>query len=240
MKGDTYYMASITKKGSHYYVINYIEDPSNHGKKKQQWTKAGTHEDALKLKSKIEHELNIGVYVAPSSITLDEYFVDFVELYGEQKWGVSSYQHNLGLYNNYIKGLIGHLKLQEINSRVVDRFYKQLQKTKPVDTKLRKARTEFVTNYTIEKIHKLLSTAFKQAMKWDLITKNPFENAILPKHIANKRKSLTVEEIMMLLDNCDDPRLYLAINLSFSASTRSGECCGLTWDEVFISEEDIA
>lgn len=229
-------MASITKKGENtWYVIH--KDPS--GIKPQIWTKAGTHEEALRLKAKIEHELNEGVYIPPLKLTLDEYFKDFVELYGEQKWGPTTYQSNIGLYNNYISKLLGSYKLQNINSMTVDKFYKKLQKTKPVDTKLRKARTEFVTPYTIEKIHKLLLTIFQQAVKWDRISKNPFENAILPKHKPNKRKSLTAEEIMLLLEHCNEPRLYIAINMSFACSTRSGEACGLTWDDVFVSDEDI-
>lgn len=44
----------------------------------------------------------------------------------------------------------------------------------------------------------------------------------------------------MALDNCDDNRLYLAINLSFACSLRLGEILGLTWDCVHISDEEIA
>lgn len=38
---------------------------------------------------------------------------------------------------------------------------------------------------------------------------------------------------------CEDERLKLAINLSFSCSLRLGELLGLTWDCVDISPEAI-
>ncbi len=39
--------------------------------------------------------------------------------------------------------------------------------------------TEFLTPQNIEKIVKLLRCAFKQAVRWEMIAKNPFENAVL-------------------------------------------------------------
>ena len=44
---------------------------------------------------------------------------------------------------------------------------------------------------------------------------------------------------MYALSVCEDERLKLAINLSFSCSLRLGELLGLTWDCVDISPEAI-
>ena len=46
--------------------------------------------------------------------------------------------------------------------------------------------------------------------------------------------------IRKALDECDDMKLYVAMNLAFACSMRYGEICGLTWDKVHISDEDIA
>ncbi len=46
--------------------------------------------------------------------------------------------------------------------------------------------------------------------------------------------------ISKALDECDDMKLYVAMNLAFAYSMRYGEICGLTWDKVHISDEDIA
>lgn len=106
---------------------------------------------------------------------------------GRKKWGVSMYDSQTALIANYINPIIGDMAVQDITPRVVDKYIQTLQKTPSVSRKNRKARTEFVTNSTIEKIIKLLRCAFKQAVRWELIGKNPFENAVLPKTEYKKR-----------------------------------------------------
>lgn len=91
------------------------------------------------------------------------------------------------LIANYINPIIGDMEVQDITTRVVDKYIQTLQKTPSVSRKNRKARTEFVTNSTIEKIIKLLRCAFKQAVRWELIEKNPFDNVVLPKTEYKKR-----------------------------------------------------
>lgn len=46
--------------------------------------------------------------------------------------------------------------------------------------------------------------------------------------------------IRLTLDKCTDSKLYVAMNLSFACSLRMGEILGLTWENVHISDEDIA
>ena len=121
----------------------------------------------------------------------------------------------------------------------MDQFYQRLQKTKPVVKNNRKAKTEFLTAATIEKIHKLLVCAFKQAVRWEMIFRNPFEYALVPKVKYNPRDIWTADMIRKALDACRDSRLYIAMNLSFACSLRIGEALGLTWDNVHILDEDI-
>ena len=73
-----------------------------------------------------------------------------------------------------------------------------------------------------------------------LISKNPFENTLIPKTTYKKRDIWDAETIMKALNECEDSRLYIAMNLSFACSLRIGEVLGLTWDNVHISEEEIA
>ena len=130
--------------------------------------------------------------------------------------------------------------MQDINRRSVDQFIQKLQKTPPIETPYRHARTDFVTPCTIEKIIKLMRCAFHQAVRWDIIGKNPFEDAILPKREKKVRAIWTADIIRDALNHCSDGKLYVAINLAFACSMRMGEITGLTWDCVHISDEEIA
>lgn len=77
-------------------------------------------------------------------------------------------------------------------------------------------------------------------MRWELISKNPFEHTLCPKATYNRRDIWDAETIMKALNECEDSRLYIAMNLSFACSLRIGEVLGLTWDNVHITDEDIA
>ena len=206
----------------------------------QKWETRTSYQDALKRKAEVENQQFTGTFLPPSNQTIAEFLLDFVSLYGEKKWGVSMYDSQNSLIANYINPIIGDLKVQEVTPRVVDKYIQTLQKTPAVNTRTHHAKTEFVTNSTIEKIIKLLRCAFKQAVRWELISKNPFENVILPKTEYKKRDIWTADMIRTALDQCTDSKLYVAMNLSFACSLRMGEILGLTWNNVHISDEDIA
>ncbi len=182
----------------------------------------------------------IGTFLPPNNQKVSDFLYDFVSTYGEKKWGVSMYDSQTALIANYINPIIGDMEVQAITPRVVDKYIQTLQKTPPVCKRNRKPKTEFVSNQNIEKIIKLLRCAFKQAVRWELIGKNPFDNVVLPKTEYKKRDIWDAETIRLALDQCTDNKLYIAMNLAFACSLRMGEILGLTWKNVHIEDENIA
>lgn len=235
-------MASIQKrktaKGTSYNVIYYYIDEN--GQRKQKWESFSSHKEAAKRKAAIENQQNEGTFLPPTNQTVQEFLEDFVSLYGTKKWGTSMYDSCTSLIDNYIVPILGEVKIRDITTRTVDKFIQTLQKTPPVSTRTRRAKTEYVTDKTIEKIIKLLRCAFHQAVRWELISKNPFNHAILPKTTYTKRDIWDAETICAALDECKDRLLYIAMNLAFACSLRMGEILGLTWNNVHILDEEIA
>ena len=231
-------MASIIKRKKNYSVIyNYVDE---NGETKQKWETCHTYKDALKRKAEVENQQFQGTFLPPSDQTISEFLKDFVSLYGEKKWGVSMYDSQTALIANYITPIIGDMEVQAVTPRAVDSYIQTLQKTKCVSTKTRKATATYVSDKTIEKIIKLLRCAFKQAVRWELIGRNPFDNVVLPRTEYTKRDIWDADMIRKALDKCTDGKLYVAMNLAFACSLRMGEILGLTWDNVHISDEDIA
>lgn len=231
-------MASIIKRKKNYSIVyNYTDE---NGETKQKWETRTSYQDALKRKAEVENQQHMGTFLPPSNQTISEFLLDFVSLYGEKRWGVSMYDSQNSLIANYINPIIGDMKVQDVTPRMVDKYIQTLQKTPSVSTKTHKAQTVYVSDKTIEKIIKLLRCAFKQAVRWEIIGRNPFDNVILPKTEYKKRDIWDAEMIRTALDQCTDSKLYVAMNLSFACSLRMGEILGLTWDNVHISDEDIA
>ncbi len=231
-------MASIIKRKSKYSVVYYYLDEK--GVKRQKWETCQDYAEAKRRKAEIENQLNNGTFIPPQELTVSEFLRDFVQIYGRAHWALSTFESNSALISNYINPTIGNELVQNITPKYVDAYYVKLQKVKSVVCRNRKPKSEYLSAGTIHSIHKLLRCAFDQAVKWEIIARNPFPNANKPKVEYKKRDIWTADMIRTALDQCDDMKLYIAMNLSFACSLRQGEITGLTWDNVFITDEHIS
>ena len=234
---DSELRCTVTQ-GSYYHVVYYYLNED--GEKKQKWESFDTEAEAKHRKAEIEYKQGSRTFIAPSKTTVAAFLEDFVSLYGTKKWSPSTYEANTGLIRNYINPKLGSALMQDVTSIAADRFISALQRTKCPTYKNRYSKTEYMTPANIERINKLLRCAFGQAVRWDIIAKNPFENTTLPKIKRKPREIWDAATIRKALDECKDGRLYVAINLSFACSLRIGEIVGLTWDNIHISDADIA
>lgn len=129
----------------------------------------------------IEYKEEIGSLVIPKCKNMEELLNEYVALYGKDNWALSTYEGNVSLINNYILPIIGDVKLSEINTRFIEKYYQKLLKTPAViNPQLGKTKNEFVTASTVRDAHKLLRNCFQQAVKWELMEKNPCIYATVP------------------------------------------------------------
>lgn len=231
-------MASIVKRSSKYYVVYQYKN--ERGEHKQKWESYPTQAEANARKKEIEYKVNVGTFIIPQCNTLADLLKEYVALYGKNNWAMSTYASNEGLINNYILPYLGDMKVKDITSRVLEKYYQQLVDMKPVPNPLTgKSSRETVGTGTVRCVHKLLRCCFGQAVRWEIIEKNPAINAMVPKHKKQEREIWTAETLLQATELCKDKRLKLSINLAFACSLRMGELLGLTWDCVDISEEAI-
>ena len=230
-------MASIQKKNNKYCVVYYCKDTD--GKRKQKWETYDTKNAAKIRKAEIELKEKKGGIIVSNCKTLEDLINEYVELYGKDRWALSTCDGNMSLLKNYILPIIGKTPLTDINTRFLEIYYKTLTKTPSVPDLNGNVRSEFVSTSVIRDVHKLLKSCFNQAVKWDIMEKNPAFKATVPKHKSEKRVIWDAETFAYALDVCENECLKLCMNLAFAGSLRIGELLGLTWDCVDISEEAI-
>ena len=230
-------MASIQKKNNKYCVVYYCKDTE--GKRKQKWETYDTKNEAKIRKAEIELKEKKGGIIVSNCKTLEDLINEYVELYGKDRWALSTCDGNMSLLKNYILPIIGKTPLTDINTRFLEIYYKTLTKTPSVPDLNGNVRSEFVSTSVIRDVHKLLKSCFNQAVKWDIMEKNPAFKATVPKHKSEKRVIWDAETFAYALDVCENECLKLCMNLAFAGSLRIGELLGLTWDCVDISEEAI-
>ena len=230
-------MASIIKRKKKFSVVYTYTDEN--GNKRQKWETFDTNAEAKKRKLQVEYEQETGIFIPPSAKTVNDLLEEYMSIYGVNTWAMSTYESRRSLIANYIRPIIGDMKLEDVTPRIMDKYYRDLLSVKAVSTKFVKARHEYLTPHTVREIHKTLRNAFNQAVKWELMTLNPVEHATLPKEEHKPRDIWTIDVLLKALEVCDDDILKLAINLAFSCSLRMGELLGLTWDCVDITPTSI-
>lgn len=231
-------MSSIKKRRNKFNVVYYYVTET--GERKQKWEPYDTEAEAKKRKAEVEYKQKVNRFIAPSKWTVHEFLDNYVELYGEKKWSPHTYEGNTSLIQNYINPLIGDELVQSIDCLAADRLITQLKKTKSITVNNRTPKTEYLSPSNIERINRLLKSAFKQAIRWGIVEQNPFTDTTLPKMKKTPWAIGDVQTISIALDACRDPKLYVAMNLAFACSMRVGEILGLTWENTHISDEDIA
>lgn len=78
----------------------------------------------------------------------------------------------------------------------------------------------------------LLYSALKQAVRWQLVTRNVVEATDPLKHVTKEPDLWTAAEASRFLDVIQGHRLYAAFYLEMSTGLRRGELLGLRWEDV--------
>ena len=231
-------MATITKRGNKYYVIYLYETAQ--GEKKQKWESFNTITEARIRKKEVEFQKESDTLVVSDCKTMNELLNEYIDLHGKNHWALSTYSRCVGAIDNYIRPALGDKKVNEITTRHLEAFYQKLLKTKAVGNRFKKGGEETVGTGSIREIHKILRNCFNEAVKWEIIEKNPAINATVPKHKSQKREIWDAETLFRAIELCEDEGLKLGLHLAFSCSLRSGELLALTWDCVDVSDEAMA
>ena len=101
--------------------------------------------------------------------SLAELLEAYVELYGWTHWYYSTYTSHVALIQNHILPAFGDMKLTEFSPKTIASLYSKIRN-------LRK-----MTPQILSSVHKLLHSAFEQAVLWKYTDRNPFHKATLPK-----------------------------------------------------------
>ena len=219
-------MASIVQRNKSFSVVYTIYDGE---KKRQKWETYHSYEATLKRKEQLDliqlHEKERAQY---REGTLAQFLEEYVELYGRVHWACSTYTSNDGLIRNYIIPFMGSMRLTEFTPKVIAALYGKLRSDPKISPSV-------MTN-----IHKLLHSAFEQAVLWEYVPRNPFRKANVPKFFPSEIPMLTVDEIKTLIQNCENQMLSVAIHLAFASSLRKGEILALTWDDIDFQKGSVS
>ncbi len=78
----------------------------------------------------------------------------------------------------------------------------------------------------------VLYSALKQAIRWQLLARNPVDAVDALKDVPREMTLWTPEEVVHFLDTARPTRLYALFYLALSTGMRRGELLGLRWEDI--------
>jgi len=211
-------MASIVKRNKSFSVVYTSYEG---GKKKQRWETYHSYEAALHRKEQLELiQAKQKERLQSNADNLAELLEEYVELYGQAHWSYSTYTNHVALIRNHILPAFGDMKLTEFSPKTIAALYSRMRNQRNM------------TPQILSSVHKLLHSAFEQAVLWEYTDRNPFHKATLPKSFPSPTEMLSNEEIKKLLHHSGFSLLGIAVHLAFAGSLRKGEILALTWSDV--------
>lgn len=125
-------MASIVKRKKKFSVVyTYIDE---NGNKRQRWETFETNAEAKKRKAQVEFEQENGTFIIPTAKTVNDLLDEYVSIYGVNTWALSTYESRQSILSNYVRPIIGDMKLEDVTPRVMDKYYRDLLKVKAVSS----------------------------------------------------------------------------------------------------------
>lgn len=156
-------------------------------------------------------------------------FIDFIYSYVKMKYKTVADNTYSSYYRIMINSLLPYFfkenkKLVEITVYDIEKYY------------FHEMNFRNISPNTISKYHTLLGMIFKQAMKLDLISKNPMFFVNKPKlnrYIANTYSASEIQELLKLLKNNLDYRIiYCACLIASYLGLRREEILGIKWSSI--------
>lgn len=185
----------------------------------------GTKADATKREVELMSEFyHVGESKRISDLTFEDLSVLFIEKYCKPNISnVTTHGYKKSLAR--INPIIGNKKIKDITPLVLDNMYQKLKVGKKVDE---------LGYHSIKNYHKVVNVMFNQAIKWELIDKNPNLKTIKPKKDHKEKRFYDVNQVKKLLDVLENESIKykLLVILALDSGARRSEICALRWSDI--------
>ena len=200
-----------------YYYIGYFDDLNT-----LRWfsTRCKRKSEALKVLSDFKNEIKL----RPNSPRLTDFIADFLN-YAESVYALQTIEkYRFGL--NSLQQIVGNPPIASITTRHCDQFKAEKLKT--------------IAPVTVNIYLNTLRAAFNTAIRWDLITVNPFSRIKNCREEDVKPKFMTKEEFHKLIAGIEEEWMKDIVLFGVMTGMRRAEITNLTWDKVDMERRVIS
>ena len=183
----------------------------------------GTKKDAQKFLTAKLREKDLGMFVEPSSISLNDYLDRWLNEIAKPRLRENTLDSYVWIAKKYIKPKLGESKVSDIQAYQVQKLYGELQK-------------QGLSPRTVRYAHTVLSSALKQAVRWKMIVQNPCDLCELPRMEKKEQKYLTPDEAKTFWETAKQSTWFSLFLMIVETGMRPSEYFGLQWKDVDLEQ----
>ena len=167
--------------------------------------------------------------VAPSTdLTVEEFLIERWLPSIEMTIRPNTFVSYMGHLTNHVVARIGNVSIHDVDGPTLNALYSELLRAGRL-----KGRGKGLSPTTVRRVHATLRRAFRDAVRWGLLDKNPVESCDPPRLArSDVMRTWSLEELRTFLEltrNDEWGELWL---LLATTGMRRGEVLGLRWSDV--------
>jgi len=210
----------IIKRGDRTWLVRIFMGRDAKGKQIfHHKTIHGTKKDAEQYRNKAIREKDLGTFIEPSPITVDDYMKRWLETAARPRLRDNTYREYEGLLCRYVSPTLGGKRLSDVRPLDIQSLYASMSEKN-------------LSARTVRFTHSVLSSAFKQAVRWRMLLQNPCGSVELPRKVSQEMRSLTPIEAARFLAEAASDRWIALFVLALTTGLRPSEYFGLKWSDV--------
>lgn len=218
----------------HWAIILDQRDPAT-GKRKRKWHSfAGTKREAQVECSRLITAMKGGTYQEPNKITLGDFLSRWVD-HIQSQVSPKSHERYAGIVNQNLKPALGAVALTKLKpAQISDAYSKALVSGRRDD------KAGGLSPRTVGHMHRVLKQALSQAVRWELLTRNPADAVDPPKVDWKPMQTYDLPQTADLIDAVRGTPIFVPALLGVLCGLRRGEICALRWRNVDLAAGQVS
>jgi integrase len=218
----------------HWAIVIDVRDPAT-GKRRRRWHSfTGTKRQAQAEAARLITEQKAGTAVEPSSrMTVAVFLERWIE-HMQGQVSPRSLERYAELCRKNLAPLLGGLALTKLQPAHISQAYAKALASG------RRDGTGGLSARTVTHMHRVLREALQQAMRWQLIPRNPADVVRSPKVERQQMRVLDTDDTVELIEAARGSTLFMPILLGVRCGLRRGEVAALRWRNVDLERGQIS
>lgn len=207
------------KNGNVWVVRIFIGRDENGKQKFHKKIIEGTKKKAIAYETKKLRERDLGISIESTNTNLNKYLDEWLDKAAKHRLRERTFEDYKEYLKRYVRDVIGSKKLCDLKPLDIQKLYTDLLECN-------------LSARTVRYCHAVLSSALKQAVKWQILVVNPCDAVDLPKQQRTEMNCLSPEEATKFLKAAKADKWYVIFSLALATGMRPEEYLGLQWKDL--------